>query len=104
MPEHADIRVNDNSDLAPQPIHRQPAHQCLSLLSLAIDQHIPAISPQEKVEQCLTLGAKQSGPERQFGGGILRHQALQKAANIFAVFGWGQTNDSTVEKAGIWHR
>ena len=56
-PVHAKRRVDGDVDRPSQPVHLQPPHQRLGVGSLAIDQQIVAIVPDNEVEQRLALAA-----------------------------------------------
>ncbi len=66
---------------------------------LAVEQQILALGPDDEVEQALALWGQQPGPDRQRAVDIARHQALEKAAHVFA----RQPDDGPVGEGGGGH-
>ena len=98
-PVHGNSRLTPDPDRPAEAVDRQPLHEVVGGLRLAVQKQVFAIGPDDEVEQAFALRRQQARPDRKLARDVVRHQALQEAMHVLA----READDCAVGQGGSGH-
>ncbi len=99
---HGQALVRRDADRAAEAVEGEALGEIGGGLTLAIDQHIVPVRPEDEVEQGLALRREEAGPKRAIGGearDVVGDEPLEEAAHVLA----READERAVDEGGSGH-